>query len=200
VILSLRTMAPLRAVETRRALARSTATGISTLVDDHGRVRRSLGLFQEGYLLERLPLRRKLALGFGALLLLALALGVQSLMSQDKLSRNAQDLHTEGMAGVARAKDAQLQLAFVRKLDHLAVPVDLHDPAARASFKDEMRSLMSSFEVEAALAATRALDAAGAESGGEVAGWLRSSCEVLAALDPQGGAAYPICRAGGGGR
>jgi apolipoprotein N-acyltransferase len=55
-------MAPLRAVETRRALARATATGISTLVDDHGRVRRSLGLFQEGYLLERLPLRQDLTL------------------------------------------------------------------------------------------------------------------------------------------
>jgi apolipoprotein N-acyltransferase len=51
-------MAPLRAIETRRGLARSTATGISTLVDDHGRVRRRLGLFQEGYLLDRLPLRR----------------------------------------------------------------------------------------------------------------------------------------------
>jgi apolipoprotein N-acyltransferase len=50
-------MAPLRAVETRRAFARSTATGISTLVDDHGRIRRQLGLFREGYLLERLPLR-----------------------------------------------------------------------------------------------------------------------------------------------
>ena len=100
----------------------------------------------------------------------------------------------------AHALDAQLELAFVRKLDRLAVPVDLHDPAARAGFKDEMRSLMSSFEVEAALAATRALDAAGVESGGEVSGWLRSSCEVLGALDPQGGAAYPVCRAGGGGR
>jgi apolipoprotein N-acyltransferase len=53
-------MAPLRAVETRRALARATVTGISTLVDDHGRVRRRLGLFQEGYLLEPLPLRRDL--------------------------------------------------------------------------------------------------------------------------------------------
>jgi len=53
-------MAPLRAVETRRAFARSTATGISTLVDDHGRVRRSLGLFRDGYLLDRLPLRRDL--------------------------------------------------------------------------------------------------------------------------------------------
>jgi apolipoprotein N-acyltransferase len=53
-------MAPLRAVETRRSLARATATGISTLVDDHGRVRRQLGLFQEGYLLARLPLRREI--------------------------------------------------------------------------------------------------------------------------------------------
>jgi apolipoprotein N-acyltransferase len=53
-------MAPLRAVETRRAFARSTATGISTLVDDYGRVRRQLGLFQAGYLLDRMPLRRDL--------------------------------------------------------------------------------------------------------------------------------------------
>jgi apolipoprotein N-acyltransferase len=53
-------MAPLRAVETRRAFARSTATGISTLVDDHGRVRRSLGLFRDGYLLDDLPLRQDL--------------------------------------------------------------------------------------------------------------------------------------------
>jgi apolipoprotein N-acyltransferase len=55
-------MAPLRAVETRRALARATATGISTLVDDHGRIRRRLGLFHQGYLLDSLPLRRDLTL------------------------------------------------------------------------------------------------------------------------------------------
>jgi apolipoprotein N-acyltransferase len=53
-------MAPLRAVETRRAFARATVTGISTLVDDHGRVRRRLGLFREGFLMDRLPLRRDL--------------------------------------------------------------------------------------------------------------------------------------------
>jgi apolipoprotein N-acyltransferase len=53
-------MATLRAVETRRAFARATVTGISTLVDDHGRVRRRLGLFREGFLVDRLPLRRDL--------------------------------------------------------------------------------------------------------------------------------------------
>lgn len=116
------------------------------------------------------------------------------------LYQEAAGYHVKPTEIGAHALAAQLELAFVRKLDHLPAPVDLHDPAARAGFKDEMRSLMSSFEVEAALAATRALDAAGGESGGEVGAWLRSSCEVLAALDPEGGAAYPVCRAGGGGR
>src|SRR6185437_2533193 len=36
-------MAPLRAIETRRALARATTTGISTLVDERGRVLHQLG-------------------------------------------------------------------------------------------------------------------------------------------------------------
>ncbi len=100
----------------------------------------------------------------------------------------------------AHALDAELHLAFVRKLDRLPVPVDLHDPAGRTSFKDDMRALMSTFEIEAALAASRALDAAGGEvGGGEVAGWLRSSCQILATLDPDSRAGYPICRRAGGG-
>lgn len=100
----------------------------------------------------------------------------------------------------AYALAAQLHLAFVRKLDRLPVPVDLHDPAARASFRGDMRTLMSSFEVEAALAASRALDASGGgEAGGPVGEWLRSACQVLATLDRESEARYPACRARGGG-
>lgn len=99
----------------------------------------------------------------------------------------------------AWAELARLHLAFVQKIDRLPVPVDLHDPAARSSFKDDMRALMSTFEIEAALAASRALDAAGGDAGADVAGWLRSSCEILATLDPESRAGYPICRRAGGG-
>jgi hypothetical protein len=98
----------------------------------------------------------------------------------------------------AHALAAQLHLAFVRKLDRLPVPVDLHEPAARAGFRGDMRALMSTFEIEAALAAARALDAAGGEGGGEVDEWLRSSCQILATLDPDSRAGYPICRNAGG--
>ena len=86
----------------------------------------------------------------------------------------------------------------MRKLDRLPVPVDLHEPAARAGFRGDMRALMSTFEIEAALAAARALDAAGGEGGGEVDEWLRSSCQILATLDPDSRAGYPICRNAGG--
>lgn len=117
------------------------------------------------------------------------------------LYQEAAGYHVKPSEIGAHALDAELQMAFVRKLDRLPVPVDLHDPAARAGFRQDMRTLMSTFEVEAALAASRALDAAGGEqgAGGEVAGWLRSSCQILAALDPEGRAGYPICRDAGGG-
>lgn len=98
----------------------------------------------------------------------------------------------------AHALAAELHLGFARKLDRLPVPVDLHDPAARTGFRRDMRELMSTFEVEAALSASRALDAAGDAGGGEVDGWVRSSCSILATLDPAGQAGYPGCRATGG--
>ena len=116
------------------------------------------------------------------------------------LYQEAAGYHVKPIEIGAYALDAELQMAFVRKLDRLPPPVDLHDPAARVGFKQDMRALMSTFEVEAALAASRALDAAGGgASGGEVAGWLRSSCEILAVLDPESRAGYPICRGAGGG-
>jgi hypothetical protein len=95
----------------------------------------------------------------------------------------------------AWARMADLHLGFARKLDALPTPVDLHDPGGRDAYRREMHQLMSTFEVEAALAATRALDAAGHERGesGELAGWLAGSCEKLVVLDPESVAGYPAC-------
>lgn len=65
-------------------------------------------------LLERLPLRHKLILGFGSLLLLSLVLGVQSLLSQDRLSRDFERLQAEEVVGISRAKEAQIHLVRMR--------------------------------------------------------------------------------------
>jgi apolipoprotein N-acyltransferase len=49
--------APLRAVETRRAVARAGATGVSQLIDPYGRVLASQPMFQAGIVVGDLPLR-----------------------------------------------------------------------------------------------------------------------------------------------
>ena len=59
--------------------------------------------------LERLRLRQKLAAGFCAVLLLALALGLQSLRTQDQLSSDMQRLLSEGMIGIVQVKEARIQ-------------------------------------------------------------------------------------------
>ena len=75
--------APLRAVENRRAIARSAATGISALIDPYGRPLQAIPMFRKGILVGDLPLRTGLTpyarLGewpvmlLGILLLLGLA-------------------------------------------------------------------------------------------------------------------------------
>jgi len=61
--------------------------------------------------LERLPLRLRLILGFGSVLLLALALALQSLHTQEQFNRDAQGLYESEVLGIARVKEAQLHLA-----------------------------------------------------------------------------------------
>ncbi|HKO94584.1 MAG TPA: ATP-binding protein, partial [Polyangiaceae bacterium] len=58
----------------------------------------------------RLPLQHRLILGFGSLLLLALALGLQSLRTQNQLNQNSEHLYASEVLGIARAKEAQLHL------------------------------------------------------------------------------------------
>ncbi|MEJ8849846.1 response regulator [Variovorax rhizosphaerae] len=65
-------------------------------------------------LLERLPLRSKLVLGFGSVLLLTLALGVQSVLTQDRFHRDIQLLQSKEVVGMARTKEAQTQLVWLR--------------------------------------------------------------------------------------
>lgn len=49
--------APLRAVETRRSIARAAATGVSQLIDPYGRPVRELSMFKKGVVIGDLPLR-----------------------------------------------------------------------------------------------------------------------------------------------
>jgi apolipoprotein N-acyltransferase len=52
--------APLRAVETRRSVARAAATGVSQLIDPYGRPHRALPMFTKGVAVVDLPLRSDL--------------------------------------------------------------------------------------------------------------------------------------------
>ena len=109
----------------------------------------------------------------------------------------------------AWARLADLHLAFAQKLDGMPAPVDVQAPDARSDYRRQMRQLMSTFEIEAALAAARALDAAGVDPAAppssdpeakpaRLAAWVRTSCEKLAVLDPDSLAGYPACAGAGG--
>lgn len=54
--------APLRAVETRRSVARAAATGVSQLIDPYGRPIQELAMFKKGVVIGELPLRTDLTL------------------------------------------------------------------------------------------------------------------------------------------
>lgn len=113
------------------------------------------------------------------------------------------DGHGESRFAVgASARLAELHVAFAQKIAQLATPVDLVDPAGRSQWQDDMRELVGSFEVEAALAASRALDVAGrlaatGEGGGgdeELTGWIRSSCDKVARFDAEGLSRFTACK------
>ncbi|MEK1908068.1 MAG: PAS domain S-box protein, partial [Pseudomonas sp.] len=61
-------------------------------------------------LLERLPLLRKLILGFAALFLLVLVLGVQSLRTQESLKRDMQKLYRQDLVGFELLHESRVQL------------------------------------------------------------------------------------------
>ncbi|WP_313116780.1 response regulator [Ectopseudomonas guguanensis] len=72
-------------------------------------------------LLERLPLRRKLILGFSALLVLTLILGAQSLRTQERLKREMQQLYQQDLAGIDHLHEARVQLPHLIQALHRTV-------------------------------------------------------------------------------
>ncbi|WP_137972133.1 response regulator [Pseudomonas sp. F(2018)] len=72
-------------------------------------------------LLERLALGRKLMLGFVVLLALALALGVQSLRTQAKLTRDLQHLYSNDLIGALHLHEARVQLLHIVQALHRSV-------------------------------------------------------------------------------
>ncbi|MDG9922769.1 MULTISPECIES: response regulator [unclassified Pseudomonas] len=64
-------------------------------------------------LLERLALRHKLILGFAVLLALALALGIQSLRTQARLTGDLQHLYDQDLMGALHLHEARVQLPHI---------------------------------------------------------------------------------------
>jgi PAS domain S-box-containing protein len=88
--------------------------------------------------LEQWPLRRKLILGFCSLLLLSLALGVQSLSTQDQLGRDMQRMLREGLIGIVQVKEARIQLTRMELALHRIAGA--RDPAARDLAQQELEA------------------------------------------------------------
>ncbi|MEJ8852745.1 response regulator [Variovorax rhizosphaerae] len=86
-------------------------------------------------LLERLPLRQKLVLGFGSVLLLTLALGVQTLLTQDRFISDFQRLQSEEVVGMARAHEAQIHLVWLRL--KVSKAIDARSPTKREELLKE---------------------------------------------------------------
>ncbi|KQQ67812.1 diguanylate cyclase [Pseudomonas sp. Leaf127] len=72
-------------------------------------------------LLERLPLGRKLLIGFSALLAMILLLGVQSLRSQSTLKHEMQQLYQQDLVGIELVQEARVQLPHVMQALQRAV-------------------------------------------------------------------------------
>jgi PAS domain S-box-containing protein len=86
--------------------------------------------------LEGLRLRTKLIAGFCSVLLLALALGLQSLLAQAQLARDMQRLLGEGMVGIVQVKEARIQLTHFQLA--LYKMVDAPDPVAQDDAQQQL--------------------------------------------------------------
>ncbi|MFL9880596.1 response regulator [Herbaspirillum rhizosphaerae] len=75
-------------------------------------------------ILERLPLRHKLVVGFVSLLLLSLALGIQSLKTQSDMNRDLQRLQEEGIVGIARVQEARIHFSQMVLAAHRIVSAE----------------------------------------------------------------------------
>jgi len=75
-------------------------------------------------LLERLALMHKLILGFAALLLLVLVLGVQSLRTQQSIKQDMQNLYLQELVGMEHLQEARVQLPHMMQALQRAVGTD----------------------------------------------------------------------------
>ena len=92
-------------------------------------------------LVERLTLQHKLVLGFGAVLVLAVVLGIQGLLVQHQFSRDFEQLQAEEVVGVSRAKEAEIQLAHLVLTLHKAG--EARDEDTRDQLLDELEASRS---------------------------------------------------------
>ncbi|QKE63756.1 response regulator [Aquipseudomonas campi] len=87
-------------------------------------------------LLERLSLLHKLVLGFSALLVLVLALGVQSLRTQASLKRDMQKLYNEEVIGITHLHEARVQLPHL--VQELQRAVSTSSAAVRSKSRQQL--------------------------------------------------------------
>jgi two-component system, sensor histidine kinase and response regulator len=100
--------------------------------------------------LERLALRQKLLLGFAALLALALALGIQSLRTQAKLSRDLDQLYSKDLVGALHLHEARVQLPHI--LQALRKAVGTNDADVRVEALKQFQDAQQKLHEELALA------------------------------------------------
>ena len=81
--------------------------------------------------LEARTLQSKLVTGFLALLLIAVALGIEGVLSQGHLRDDIQGIYEHELLGVIAAKDAQIDFAWIARSVRQAVLAS--DPGERAA-------------------------------------------------------------------
>jgi PAS domain S-box-containing protein len=97
-------------------------------------------------LLEKLPLRLKLLLGFATLAVLILVLGVQSLRSQESLKRDMQRLYQQELAGIEQLQEARVQMPHLMQGLQRAVGGNNEDVRIKgvAQFREARQRLQES--------------------------------------------------------
>ena len=97
-------------------------------------------------LLEKLPLRIKLLLGFATLAVLILVLGVQSLRSQESLKRDMQRLYQQELAGIEQLQEARVQMPHLMQGLQRAVGGNNEDVRIKgvAQFREARQRLQES--------------------------------------------------------
>lgn len=151
-------------------------------------------VFAHGECEQRVFVEGKVEAGSQEMMAAGLRAARRQFQAAKNLYQEAGKYRDQAMRVGAFARTAALDLAFARKLTELAPPADVADAVGQAEFRAAMREAAAAFEVEAVIAATQALDAAGrADAHGETGVWVRASCEVLAGLDPEAAGRYAEC-------